>query len=144
MKKYLECVTLDASVCIWLALLVLTVPLPWLCAMSAAGLVHELGHIAAVRLLGGEIGGISVGSRGACIQASAMSPKRKILCSLAGPACSLLLVLLIRVCPRVSICGFAQGIFNLLPFDNLDGGHIIQAMQERRLGREKVSLQIVH
>ena len=64
-----------------------------------------------------------------------MSPGRELICILAGPAASLLLLCLARIFPRVAICGLIQGCYNLLPIAPLDGGralHCLLSLLEKR------------
>lgn len=108
------------------ALLLLTLPLNWLLAAVAAAAFHELCHILAVLLSGGRIFGVRIGVGGAVIETSPMTRGRELVCSLAGPVGSLLLVLACRRFPRLAICGFLQGVFNLLPVFPLDGGRVLR------------------
>lgn len=57
-----------------------------------------------------------------------MSTGRELIAVLAGPAASLLLLSLVRVFPRVAICGLIQGIYNLLPIYPLDGGKALRCL----------------
>lgn len=111
----------------WLAAgMVLFVPLKWLFAILLAAAIHELGHILAIRILGGELTGIRVGSGGACIEASLDSTYKAAVCTLAGPAANLALVLLFRWLPRTAICAMIQFLYNMLPIYPLDGGRLLQ------------------
>jgi len=115
-----------------LALLLITLPLPWVAAAILAAAVHEGGHWCAVRLLGGKTQSLWVGLRGARMEAVLPSPRRELLAILAGPAASLSLLLLIRVFPRLSLCGLVQGVFNLLPIVPLDGGRALRLLLRRQ------------
>lgn len=111
----------------WLtAVLLLFVPLKWLFAMALAAMVHELGHILAVGILGGEISSIRVGTGEACIEASIDSIRRAAVCTLAGPAANILLLLFYRWLPRTAICSAIQFLYNMLPIYPLDGGRLLQ------------------
>ena len=110
------------------AFLVLTVPLDWLVGALVAAVVHELSHIVAIRSVGGSILDIHIGIGGAVIDSHIPGKGRELLCALAGPAGSLLLVSLCRVYPKLAICGLIQGSFNLLPVFPLDGGRILRCL----------------
>ena len=115
----------------------MTVPLPWLGAVCIAGLIHELGHYAAVRLLGGNIIAISVGCSGICMEASGLSTPRSIAASLAGPLAGLLPMFAVSLLPLTAFCGIIQSIRNLLPLGNTDGSHILQAVLTAFIGEDR-------
>ncbi len=118
----------EPLVFLWGALLLLTVPLPWLLAAGLAMAVHEACHYAAIRLLGGQARGFRLGPRGALMETSALTPGRELLCALAGPGGSMALGLLLPVLPRTALCGILQGCYNLLPLFPLDGGRILRCL----------------
>ena len=115
-------VRVDVSACLMGAFLLLTLPLNWLLSALAAAAFHELCHGAAILLLGGRIWGVRIGSGGAVMETEPLSSGKELVCALAGPAGSLLLVLTFRIFPRVAVCALVQGAFNLLPVFPLDGG----------------------
>lgn len=114
-----------------LALLLVVLPLPWLGAAILAAAVHELCHLAAVRLLGGRTEGLRVGAGGARLGAVLPTPGRELLAIAAGPLGSLSLVLLARLLPRTALCGLVQGLYNLIPVEPLDGGRAVRLLLER-------------
>ena len=111
-----------------LALMVLLIPLKWCFAFLAAGLFHELCHYAAVRLCSGTIPRLLIGSHGAAMEAWGLSSAKALLCTLAGPLGSLVLLFFSRWFPRLAFCAAIQTIFNLLPMSGLDGGHALRHM----------------
>lgn len=117
-------------VCLFGALLLLTLPLPWLAAAVTAACVHELGHLLALRLLGAGHSEIRVGCTGAKIHAAFSEPWRELVCAAAGPAGGLLLLLVARWFPRIAVCGLAQSVYNLLPIYPLDGGRMLHSALE--------------
>ena len=114
--------------CIFLCLLLLTVPLPWVGAAILAAAIHECAHLGAIYLLGGRVEGLSLKLRGAEIQMEALPPFREFLAAAAGPLASLLLGLLLRQFPRLALCGLIQGLFNLLPIYPMDGGRMVSCL----------------
>lgn len=107
------------------AMLLLILPLNWLVAVFFAAAVHELCHLTAVILLGGHVIRFRLSICGAEIRAQLQGRWRSMAATLAGPVGSLLLMTLCRQLPRVAVCGCIQGLYNLLPFDPLDGSRIL-------------------
>lgn len=113
---------LETGMYFFLAMILLTLPLPWILSALLAAVVHELFHVAAVWLLRGRIRRVSVGIGGARMETELEGAFARILAALAGPLGSFLLLLLCRYMPKVAVCGCVQGLFNLLPIWPLDGG----------------------
>lgn len=108
------------------ALLILILPLDWLLAVVSAALVHELCHILALCLLGGKIRSIHIQPSGCIIESSRIGEGAQFFSILAGPLGSFVLLFLCRTAPRMAICGFFQGMYNLLPVLPLDGGRMLR------------------
>jgi stage IV sporulation protein FB len=110
------------------ALMLLVLPLPWICAAFAATAMHELGHVSAVYACGGRIKGFSFDHRGARLEAADLSWGKRIVCILAGPLAGAMLCLLYRSFPRVAVCAFLQTVYNLMPVEPLDGGRVLRCL----------------
>ena len=127
MDKFLE-IQISAGALIFLAALLLILPIQWVFAVLLAGLFHELCHIAAILLCGGIVEKICIGGRGAVIETQTASPSKEVLCALAGPLGSLLLLLVAKWMPRTAICGVIHGLYNLIPLFPLDGGRVLRGL----------------
>ena len=123
-------VRVDPFAYFFCALLLLTLPLRWVLAAIFAAAFHEVCHIAAICLTGNRIYQLHIGIGGAKIRTDLNDPRQELLCALAGPAGSLVLLLLYRTFPRLALCGGVQGIFNLLPIYPMDGGRALSCMLE--------------
>ncbi len=114
--------------CFALATLLLLVPFPWLTAMVIAAVFHEICHYVAIRHCGGDTNSFRLYAFGARLSLPPMSRGRELLCTLAGPAGSLLLCAGIRWFPRVAICAACHLMYNLLPIYPMDGGRALQCV----------------
>jgi len=109
---------------------------PW---AALACTLHEVGHWAAIRLLGGRVVRLRLTAWGAEMRLSAARPLshgQMIAAALAGPAANLLLALLSALLARRGLgwrlylfTGLNLGLacFNLLPASWLDGGRALRS-----------------
>ena len=109
-----------------LALMLLLFPLRFLVGVLLAALIHELGHLLALKIAGGRVLSIRLRSFGARIEAAPMSPGRTALCALAGPAAGALTIFAYKSLPELALAGLVQTVFNLLPVYPLDGGRALR------------------
>lgn len=105
----------------------------------AACALHELGHVAAVSLLGGgvkELHLTAVGAELTLDRARLLSYGQEVLAVLAGPCASLLTAVLAAAAGQFLLAGLSlgQGLFNLLPVLPLDGGRALLLLASRRGG----------
>ena len=96
-----------------------------------AAVLHELGHLLVLRMVGAKIKGISIGILGAVMEADThcLSYGQELAAVLAGPLMNLLTAFIcgtvgadpVFVGASAVLCGF-----NLLPMRPLDGGRALQ------------------
>lgn len=104
--------------------------LPILLAMA----VHELAHLAAVRLCGGQVRSLTLCFADLRIRADGLGYRQELLVALAGPLVNL-------VCGALFGQRFAAfaayslllGLYNLLPIWPLDGGRMVRCALLERL-----------
>lgn len=132
----------------------------WMALVTISVLVHEGGHVAALRAFGIRsevtlmwLGGLTTGDEHA-----RLSPWRSIAVSVAGPAAGLSLGLLIELTLFASEGRFVVwlataswlvniwwSLLNLLPITPLDGGHVVREffIMASRAGRVAMSWFVV-
>lgn len=122
---------------IYIVLMLFLAPLKWLLAWLFAAGFHEICHLIAVKLCGGEICSILIGPNGAKMECGPMSKRNRLFAVLCGPLGGLLLVLFARWIPRIALCSWFLSLFNLLPILQLDGGRALEIL----LGKKALILQ---
>ena len=107
-----------------------------------AMLVHELGHLLAMKLCGISVKGVRLKAAGAVLYGEFRSYCHELLCAAAGPLTSFLLGLLFcRILSALSIISILLGVANLLPLYPLDGGRILRSALLMRT-EEEIALRI--
>ena len=119
---------ISPAVCILWALMLLLLPIQWLAACLTASAFHELCHIAAVKICGGQVSELKIGASGAVLCAELLPEIQNLLCILAGPVGGLLPVLIARWFPRVALFSLVYSGYNLLPIQPLDGGNALNSL----------------
>ena len=116
----------DSGFFLVLALMLLLFPLKLVAGILLAALIHEWGHLLAIRLCGGRALALRLHAGGARIETAPMEPGKAALCALAGPAAGALTIFAWRFFPELALAGLVQTIFNLLPIYPLDGGQVVR------------------
>ena len=98
-----------------------------------AALLHELGHLSALRLFGVTVEGVYFTAFGVEIRADTrfLPYGKDLICTLAGPAVNIAAAFLLsRTAGDYLLAGanFLQGCFNLLPLTGLDGARALHLL----------------
>lgn len=103
----------------------LIIPIPWICAAVCSIVIHEACHILVARLLGKRIACISINSDGAEILMDNMSCIEELIVAAAGPCSCIFALFLAQHFPRFAVCSVVHSLYNLLPLYPSDGGRMI-------------------
>lgn len=125
----------------------------WLLLFWMAAILHELGHLLALYLLGGRVSHFCFRLSGGELQYDGkhLSYGREILLALAGPGMNLLCAWLCgwlavfgqrELLYQFSGCHLVLAFFNLLPALPLDGGRVLQNLLELRYPMEGEGLAL--
>lgn len=123
-------IKLSSGACILLAAMLILLPLRWVLAAILAAAFHEICHYGAIRILSGKPVSLQFYLTGGKMELPPMGHIKEILCSLAGPAGGLLLLLFARWLPRTAICAVFQSLYNLLPIYPMDGGRVLRRLTQ--------------
>lgn len=104
------------------------IPFQWLVSWMIAAAIHEICHFVAIRICGLSVRYVVIGGFGAVIHMDSHPGRKLAVCSLAGPLGGLMLMLLVRVIPRIALCALVQSMYNLLPIYPLDGGQALAGL----------------
>mgnify|MGYP003304177808 CR=1 FL=1 len=93
-------------------------------------LIHEGGHLLAIRLLGGGIRYFQGSGQGFGIGTRALSYRMEFWAAFAGPLTSIALAMLFLACKQgiFFYINLSLGLLNLLPIYPLDGGRMLRAI----------------
>ena len=121
-------VTVRPSFYIGLCISLFVLPIPWVFAWLFAVLVHEFGHLFALKLLQIPVARITLNFSGAMIETGYITPTAEIISALAGPIAGLGCLFVSNVAPQLAICAGVQRVYNFLPCPFSDGGRVVQGL----------------
>ena len=127
----------DPPAVLLLALLYSSLDNRELAALLSAVLVHELGHLAAMELLGLKFCGLRLELTGLCIEYSGETSRwGQFLTAAAGPALGLIYAQLASAAHWELAAGLSMllSLFNLLPIQPLDGWRMAASLCTGRWG----------
>lgn len=131
-----EQVSVSADFYIGMAIALLLLPLPWLCAWLLASAVHELCHYLALRCCGCRVSAIHISLKGTFMETDRLSLGNEAFCAYAGPVGAAVLLLFAKQLPRTAVCVLMQSAYNLIPVFPLDGGRGLGCLLKRQFGEE--------
>ena len=114
----------------------------------AVCLLHEAGHLIALRHTGGSISTVDISGAGIVIgtrKDGSISDKSRLFVLLAGPAANILLYVLLSICGyhrSLAQLNLIAAVYNMLPYRSLDGGAIISLLSVGTV-RERAVMHIL-
>jgi stage IV sporulation protein FB len=106
-----------------------------LAAILSAIMIHELSHLIALRLTGGNATSVTITPMGLTLERiGLLSHRNEIIVSLSAPIVNLLLAFVFSHCqlaPCTYQANLGFGLINLLPIYPLDGGKALYALLSR-------------
>jgi len=124
------------------ALVLLLLPLQWIPAILLSSAIHELFHYVALRLCGEQVYALTIGAGGAVMDTTGLSNRKGIICTLAGPASCMFVLLFYRWFPRTCLCSVIHSLYNLLPVFPLDGGRAMRCLAQGLSGHPGLAVLI--
>ncbi|MBQ8227580.1 MAG: hypothetical protein IJZ88_01060 [Clostridia bacterium] len=106
-------------------------------------ILHEVGHLLCMRVVGCEVRGISFGLYGMridCAPSMTLSPKKEAVVALGGPLVNIILIVVGVVIKKQMLvaANSALAVFNLLPIESTDGYNILSNLLDTRFESEKI------
>ena len=133
-------IQISPGVYLYLSLLLLVLPLQYIASFLISGIIHEIGHLLALRTLKVPICRLRITVLGTVIETYEITPMQEMVCAAAGPLAGILTCMAARTFPLLGICAFIQTAYNLIPLYPFDGGRICKCCMAI-LSEKKNSLQ---
>ena len=123
-------------------LVLLLVPLPWVFGWLFAALLHETGHIAALKFFRIRIFEIKIGIFGVQIKTDSIGLLEEAVCALSGPMFGLSIFCFYDFAPYVAFSALIQSCYNLIPVYPMDGGRALRCLMLQCFS-DKVSQKVL-
>ena len=117
-------IQIAAGVYLHLSLLLMILPLQYIISFLCSGMIHEFGHLCALKIMKVPIYRLRITVSGAVIETGEITPMQELICAAAGPFVGALPCMVREIFPLLAICAFIQTAYNLLPLYPFDGGRI--------------------
>ena len=143
LKRYK--ITVSSGFYLLIVIAALVFPLQWVLAWLTASMIHECGHLIALRICNVSWTGVKILPYGFRIEADTLTPLAEVICAAAGPIIGLVPLVFARVVPRIAVCAMIQSVCNLLPLSSLDGSRVVSGISHTILSDQnatRVSLYI--
>ena len=132
MRRQLPRTEIPGTTFLYLALLLLTVPARWIMGMMTAALIHEAGHLCAIRILRIPITRVKIGMLGATIETQAMTRRQELICAIAGPVTGVLPAIVVHSFPVIGLFAMIQTAYNMIPIYPSDGARVLRCLLPSR------------
>ena len=132
MRRQLPRTEIPGTTFLYLALLLLTVPARWIMGMMIAALIHEAGHLCAIRILRIPITRVKIGMLGATIETQAMTRRQELICAIAGPVTGVLPAIVVHSFPVIGLFAMIQTAYNMIPIYPSDGARVLRCLLPSR------------
>ena len=114
-----------------LAILLLLLPFSWLCALFISAIMHECGHLIALKAMNVPVDSIRISHNGIKISTIDLSTKQELIATASGPLTGLAISFLFPWIPKISLCACIHTLYNLCPIGSSDGARILKCCTKK-------------
>ena len=129
-------IKLDPGLFLYLACIILLVPLKFVIAWGLAVTIHELSHMIALKLCHVKVTSVRLRASGVLMDTEPMENWKELICTVAGPLGGFMLLFVARWLPCTAVLACVHSLYNLLPVFPLDGGRALRCVLINLCGME--------